>query len=261
VSSTNGASADLGRGSSDARDESLDPRAEAAEQSEAIDRLISTVSHELRTPLSVIVGYAELLGARDDEETRREAPIRIKEAAERLSSVVENILTVSSLDSGSLFLELVPVDLEDAVAETIARFERDETGHSFASNSMSPEGWPVVTADPVELGRILANLVSNACKYSPGGGEIVVRADRRDGSAVVSVSDQGPGIGEEEQERAFERVSRLDGPVQRGTRGSGLGLYITRALVELHGGSIWVESEPGRGSTFTFTVPLASEPA
>ena len=223
---------------------------------EFADRIISTVAHELRTPLSVIVGYAELLRVRDDDEIRREATTRILEGAERLSSAIHDILTVSTIDSGNVSIDPAPVELEAAVADVIRLFESKTSTHTLAAH-VSADASPTVSADPHQLSEVLTRLVSNACESSPEGGEIVISSEARDGFAVVSVADEGRGMGEEERAAVFERFSHAVNPSPGDSRGTGLGLYIASRFVELNGGSISVESAPGRGSTFTFTVPLA----
>jgi len=220
----------------------------SSDVSQFLDRFVSTVSHELRTPLSVVVGYAELLEARDDPATRREAVLRIREAAERLASVIDAILLTATIDSGTVVLDPVPVDLVETVEETIR-------GHGERHFELAAGAWPVVSADPEQLREILRQLVSNACKYSPPEAPVTIDAVRRDGFAVISVADRGRGIPTAQRELLFERFARGDGAAATG--GSGLGLYIVRGLVELHGGSVAVESETGVGTTVSFTVPLA----
>ena len=225
---------------------------------EFADRIVSTVAHELRTPLSVIVGYAELLRVRDDDDIRQEATTRILEGADRLSSVIHDILTVSTIDADSVSVDPAPVDLEAAVADVIRLFEVKTSTHTLTARAAG-DAPPIVSADPHQLSEILARLVSNACESSPEGGEIVISSEARDGFAVVSVADEGRGMGEEERAAVFERFSHAVNASPRDSRGTGLGLYIASRFVELNGGSISVEGAPGRGSTFTFTVPLAEK--
>ena len=220
-----------------------------------LDYLSSTVAHELRTPLAVIAGYAELLRTRDNDETRREAPRRIQEAAERLLGLIDDIVTASAIESGAVVLDREPVEVEAAVASAIRLVEPTSDRHSFGAQCVNQAGWPVVSADPEQLARMLVTLVSNAVMSSPQGGEVFVTARREGRVALVSVADEGPGMAEAERAHVFERVSRVGLP-GRGDAAARLGLSVTRGLVELHGGSIWVESEPGKGSTFRFTLPL-----
>jgi PAS domain S-box-containing protein len=215
--------------------------------------LISTVSHELRTPLTMIQGFSELLLTREvDEKNSQEALEQINFSAGRLGRLIEDLLSVSRIESGRLEVRLGPVDLSRAVKEVSALFDRDrevriETGDDF----------PPVMADGDLLIRILTNLLSNAVKYSPPESSISVTARRIGTSIEVSVSDQGIGMTNEETAHLFDKFFRADRPEVRTVGGTGLGLYITRNLVELQGGQIWAESELGRGTTFRFTLPLA----
>lgn len=214
--------------------------------------LVSTVSHELRTPLTMIEGFAELLLIRDlDPEQARHAAEQIHTSALRLDRLVGDLLSVSRIDSGSIEVRSEPVDLE-AVVEEVAR--------TFASEravQVELDGIGEVIADRDMLHRILTNLVSNAIKYSPGGGPITVTGGLHDGAASISVTDTGIGMSSDDLSRLFEKFFRADRPEVRNARGTGLGLYITRSLVELQGGRITVASAPNEGTTFTFTLPLA----
>lgn len=226
---------------------------------EVPERLISTLAHELRTPLTVILGYAELLRARNDEETRREAPARIVQAAEDLLFVVDDLLTVFAADAGALRVEPVHVDLGGAVADTIRAFESKSEKHRFVNSCREDQCW--VSADGEYLARVLTNLLLNAVKYSPNGGDVEVSVQKEAGYAEVSVSDHGLGLTEEELETVFERFAPIELRDHPEIRSTGLELYKVRRLVELHGGSVAAESEPGKGSTFRFRIPLAADEA
>jgi PAS domain S-box-containing protein len=216
--------------------------------------LISTVSHELRTPLTMIQGFSELLLARElGEEQSRRALEQINTSAERLSRLINDLLTVSRLDSGRLEIRPEPVDLGAVLQEISTPFR---TGREIHSDI---DGVPQVRADRDRLVQILTNLVSNAVKYSPPDAPISVTATRKGTTVEVAVQDRGIGMTDEEVKRLFEKFYRVDRPQVRDVGGTGLGLYITKNLVELHGGEMRVESEPGAGSTFTFSLPLAEE--
>lgn len=221
------------------------------------DRLISTLSHQLRTPLAVIIGYAELLQHREDEETRREAPVRIQEAAEELSLMIDDLLIVLAIDSGLLSIDPAPIELKAVVVDAIecldARFDK----HLFEARCPDSDSWPLVFAHREHLTRIFTSLLLNAYKYSPDGCRVTITADEEEGFATVSVSDEGRGLTEEQLAALFERFSPIDVPGRPDIRSTGLELYKVRRLVELHGGSIRAESKPGKGSTLTFTLPLA----
>ena len=212
--------------------------------------LVSTVSHELRTPLTMIQGFSELLLDRDlSEERSKEALNQIKNAAERLSRLIEDLLSVSRIESGRLVARLEPVELEPVVAEVIAPYlahRRIKVGLDGVSTAM---------ADRDQLVQILTNLVSNAVKYSPAGTDIAISARAEGRTVQVEVTDRGIGMTEEERSRLFEKFFRADRGEVRDVGGTGLGLYITRNLVEMQGGQIWVRSKKGKGSTFVFSLP------
>jgi signal transduction histidine kinase len=241
-----------------------------------VDRLksefVSVVSHELRTPLTSILGYTELLLAREFAPAeRREFIHTVHKEADHLANLVEDLLNVSRLDAGKIKLERWVMALPKLVRELVAQLnaELDVERHRLLLDV--PETLPPIYADRDRVRQILSNLLSNAIKYSPEGGEVVLRASvlhRPPASApplspepalLITVRDQGIGIPQHELSRIFERFYRVDNSNTRRIGGTGLGLAITRALVELHGGRIWVESTPGAGSIFYVTLPLATE--
>jgi PAS domain S-box-containing protein len=218
--------------------------------------LVSTVSHELRTPLTMIQGFSELLLDRDDlGATRsREALQQVNASALRLGRLIDDLLSVSRIDSGKLTVEFAPVDVLGVVSEVVATFEA-QTDRRFVTN-LAP-GLPRVMADRDKMVQVLTNLVSNAVKYSfsPAPIEIVVTAAGN--HAEVAVVDRGIGISEAERSQIFEKFTRADRPEVRNVGGTGLGLYITQSLIQLQNGQLWVRSEPGEGSTFAFSLPFA----
>ena len=222
--------------------------------------LISIVSHELRTPLTALQGFSELLLTRSSsaDEARLWATT-INEEAKRLAKILDGLLSVSRIEAGTIQLKLAPIPVDEVVREIVRSFAEQDSEHRFAVDVS--EATPLVSADRERLKQILDNLLSNAVKFTPGGGQIRVAISARDDAAVVSVADQGPGIPSAELPNLFTRFHRAAGPDRTPARGTGLGLYITQQLVALHGGSVSVESEVGRGSTFTFTLPLASPKA
>lgn len=218
---------------------------------------ISTVSHELKTPVALIKGYAGTLRREDaswNPEVIRDGLAVIEEEADRLTELIENLLAASKLRAQQMRLDISDVRLDTLAARSVERFSTQTTKHRFVLSF--PPDFPVVQGDEVRLRQVLDNLVSNAIKYSPDGGEIEVggRADAY--TATVFVRDQGVGISEADQEHIFERFFRVDGALSRKTQGTGLGLYLAKAIVEAHSGSIGVESRPGAGATFYITLPL-----
>jgi len=227
------------------------------ELQEQREDLLRAVSHDLRVPLTVVQGQAQLLErivekAGVDAMARRSVEA-IVSGAQRMSAMIEDLVDSARLESGQLRLERQPVELGPFLADLLRRLKGImEIGRVRAE---IPEALPPASADPNRLERILTNLLGNALKYSPAGTEVLVTATATDGEVTVSVTDRGVGIAPEDLPHIFERFYRAKGTMK--TEGLGLGLYITRMLVEAHGGRIRVESEFGKGSTFTFTLPRA----
>jgi protein-histidine pros-kinase len=225
------------------------------------DDFVATVSHELRTPLTSIVGFADLLLAGDGgvlSETARRYLEIIVGNSERLMAIINDLLDVSRLEAGQLVLEPKPLDLAATVRTVTTGFAPQLTAKEQTLRLHLPDDLPPVWADPTRVAQILANLVSNAHKYTPAGGAIAVVVRRKAEMLHVSVVDSGIGLSVEERTRLFTKFYRVDKLASRQAGGTGLGLAITRALVELHGGTVGVESTPGTGSTFSFTLPLAT---
>ncbi len=234
----------------------ITPLHEAQEERED---LLRAVSHDLRNPLSAVLGQAQLLERRLEKaglEAERRSTQSIIAAAERMNTMIQDLVDAARAEAGQIRLERRPVDLR---ASALALKERLATGLETGRIDIEiPEDLPRVWADPGRLDRILGNLWSNALKYSTAGTRVTVSARAEDGWVVTSVTDRGPGIPPDELPRLFERYFRGALGRERG-EGVGLGLYITRRLVEAHGGRIWVESQVGVGSTFSFSLPVARE--
>jgi signal transduction histidine kinase len=221
------------------------------------DEFISLVSHELRSPLTVVIGAVNTVlseGSRlSPEETRQ----LLQDAAwesESLSHLLGNLLELSRAQADRLFLHPEPVSIKSVVQEAVKKIEQQFPTHRFLIGL--PKQLPLLKADQLRVERILYNLLENAAKYSPQGSKIRVFAKRKKDYLIISVADQGAGISLQDQAKLFEPFQRLEDPRLKGVKGAGLGLLVCRRLVEAHGGRIWVESEPGRGSTFSFTLPL-----
>ncbi|HEY3109038.1 MAG TPA: HAMP domain-containing sensor histidine kinase [Chloroflexota bacterium] len=236
-------------------------RAAALEElSHLKSRFISVASHELRTPLTAVVGYADLVLADTDKDDPRYAMLATTQrCARQLAGLVDNLLDASRIEAGQLSVQPTTVDLEAAVAAVLEVVRGSATKHTLVAAVGSGARW--VCADPDRLRQILMNLVGNAVKYSPAGGQVLVAArPSPDGSIELSVSDQGLGIPADEVDRIFDPYQRVNSTATRRIKGTGLGLYIVRHLVELHGGTIRVESAVGRGSTFSVALPSAPSP-
>lgn len=228
------------------------------QEEELQNTFISVISHELKTPVSIIKGYAGTLRREDvtfTPEQYREGLAVIEEEADRLARQIQDLLDVSRLTAGGLRLELTDVSLPLLAAEVVRGFAAT-AGETHQFELRFPDDMPPVRADYERVRQVLTNLVSNAVKYSPDGGAIRIGGWDEQDYAVCYVSDQGIGIPPEEQEAIFRRFYRVDNRLARETQGSGLGLFLTRAIVEAHGGRIWVESQVGKGSRFVFTLPL-----
>jgi len=218
--------------------------------------LISTVSHELRTPLTLIHGFAELLVLRDlPAERQRSSAVEILDASRRLARLIDDLLSVSRMESGRLVLDPRPLDLGTVVERILSPFRAMAARHTLRAKL--PGGLPVVWGDPDKVEQILTNLVGNAIKYSPGGGEVLVTVEYDGDSVLVSVRDQGIGMSPRDMGQLFEKFYRVDRDEVRRAGGTGLGLYITKRLVEMHGGRLWADSWPGVGSVFHFTLPTS----
>jgi signal transduction histidine kinase len=217
--------------------------------------LVATVSHELRSPLTAIAGYTDTLlnaGPWDDATEQQFLEI-VAQSAAKLAGLVDNLLDAARVEAGVLHVEPEPVRLERLLEHVVAQRRALAHNHPLHLN-IQPE-LPLANVDPQRVDQILVNLVDNAIKYSPAGGPITISLSGTPDSLKVGVSDRGVGLTQDQTERLFQRFYRVEGSLSRSTKGVGLGLYICRSLVEAHGGRIWVDSQPGEGSTFWFTLP------
>jgi PAS domain S-box-containing protein len=221
------------------------------------DEFIGLVSHELRSPLTVVIGAVNTAlseGSRLSAEEMRQLLQDAAWEADSLSHLLENLLELSRAEAGRLVLHAEPMGVENVVQNVVEKISRRASGHRFLIDFA--RGLRPVPVDPLRLERILYNLLENAVNYSPQGSEIRVFAKRDRERLVIGIADQGIGISLRDQAKLFGAFQRLEHPGLEGVKGAGLGLLVCRRLVEAHGGRIWVESEPGRGSTFYFTLPL-----
>ena len=232
----------------------ITPLHELQEQQED---LLRGVSHDLRTPLTIISGHVQLLADALREhphvEEERESVQAIARAAQQMNAMIRDLVDATRLESGQMHMNPQPIMLADFISDLLKR-----AGTALDTRriqlDMSPD-LPPVLADSDRLERICINLLSNALKYSTPGTPVLVRGRAHEHVVMVSVTDQGPGIAPQDVPRLFERFYRAQDTSK--TEGLGLGLYITRLLIEAHGGHIWAESEVGVGSTFYFTLPMA----
>jgi PAS domain S-box-containing protein len=228
------------------------------ETEELKNTLLSVISHELKTPVSIIKGYAGTLARQDanwDQETLTEGLSIIEEEADKLNELINNLLDASRLQAGGLPLKFSYLDLPSMVEKAVEKFRNQTNLHTFSTDF--PPSFPPVKGDYERIREVLSNLIGNAIKYSPDGGLIRVGGWAEADEVQIFVSDEGIGIPATEQERIFDRFARVDNSLTRQTPGAGLGLFLVKAVIEAHGGRVWVESQPGQGSTFKFALPLS----
>jgi signal transduction histidine kinase len=221
------------------------------------EEFVGVVSHELRTPLTSILGYIEMIredarGLGADQQAYFDI---VKRNANRLLSLVGDLLLVAAADDGSLRLDLQEVDFETLVRESVAaaRVAADRKGISLTVSAAPAP----LHGDPLRLAQMLDNVVSNAIKFTPDGGRVAVTATAHDDVVLLEVQDSGVGIAPADRERIFERFFRARATTQDTVTGAGLGLAITKAIVDAHGGTIGVESRVGEGTSFRILLPAA----
>jgi PAS domain S-box-containing protein len=227
------------------------------EAEELKNTLLSIISHELKTPVSIIKGYAGTLVRQDahwDNETLTEGLSIIEEEADKLNELINNLLDASRLQAGGLKLQFTYLDLPSMAEQVVEKFRPQTQRHTLSTDF--PSNFPPVRGDYERIREVLSNLIGNAIKYSPNGGQIRVGGAVEQDEVRVWVSDEGIGIPATEQERIFDRFTRVDSSLTRQMPGAGLGLFLVKSVVEAHGGRVWVDSRPGQGSTFSFTLPI-----
>jgi signal transduction histidine kinase len=220
---------------------------------------LANMSHELRTPLNAIIGFSEVLHERmfgELNDKQAEYITDIHGSGKHLLSLINDILDLSKVEAGRMELDLATFDLPSSIDNALTLVKERATRHGIQLESSIEPGLDTLHADERKFKQIMLNLLSNAVKFTPAGGRILVAA-RREGDVVeVAVSDTGIGIAKEDCETVFEEFRQVGKDYTHKAEGTGLGLALTRKFVELHGGRIRVSSEPGKGSTFTFTLPV-----
>lgn len=217
---------------------------------------ISVISHELKTPIALIKGYVSTLRREDadwDKATVHDSLEVIEEEADHLTELIENLLDASRLQAGVLAIHQADVNLENLAVRIAKRFQTQTSQHDITVDF--PAGFPVVLGDEDRLGQVFSNLISNAIKYSPAGGKIRIQGQVLPRQVVVCVSDEGPGIGMGDLPYIFDRFYRSN-DAARTTKGAGLGLFLSRAVIEAHNGRIWVDPKNGEGARICFSIPI-----
>ena len=223
------------------------------------DEFVFIAAHELRTPVTAIRGYAEMLGdvSQALPEQAKEFVLRLQQSGGRLATLVNDLLEVARSQAGRLKVQTSPQDIVAIITATLAELKplAEEKQHTIAF--LPPAGLPLVLADKDKLQEVMVNLVGNAIKYTPPGGQVEVGVRQAEGLLVTSVKDSGIGIALGDQAKLFQRFFRVESEETKNIQGTGLGLFIVRQIVEHMNGKIWVESIKGQGSTFYFSLPIA----
>jgi signal transduction histidine kinase len=244
--------------------ELAEANAKLRELSEMKEEFLALTTHDLRSPLTVISGVINFFtsGRLGELTSEQKNMVSMMERnTQNLIELVNDLLDASKLESGTLKLDLTSVDLPTLAGEIHEAMVPLAREKEIALEESLPEDLPPVRADRAKLRRVLVNLVSNAVKFTPRGGRVELRAEATDNVVRVSVADTGVGIAPDDLERLFDKYEQTRSRATRSEKGTGLGLYITRQLVELHGGQISVTSEVGKGSVFSFTIPAADSGA
>jgi PAS domain S-box-containing protein len=216
---------------------------------------VSVISHELKTPVALIKGYVSTLRREDvrwDSKTVQDSLTVIEDEADHLAELIENLLDASRLEAGALAINASDLSLQRLAERVAERYRTQTDKHKIIVDL--PEDFPIVLADEQRINQVLLNLISNAVKYSPKGGEVRISGQVRPEHVVVCVQDQGPGVPPGDAPHIFDRFYRA-GETARSTKGAGLGLYLTRAILEAHGGSIWVDQKYNEGARICFSLP------
>jgi signal transduction histidine kinase/flagellar biogenesis protein FliO len=242
-------------------DEIQDKSRQLEEASQHKSQFLANMSHELRTPLNAILGYTELMadGAYGEPSEKMLGILQRLEAnGKHLLGLINDVLDLSKIEAGQLVLELSDYCIQDIAQTVRSTLEPLATDKKLAFKVEVPSGLPPGHGDGRRLTQVLINLVGNAIKFTDAG-EVAIKAEASNGSFHVSVRDTGPGISAADQARLFQEFRQADNAITRKKGGTGLGLAISKRIIEMHGGKIWVESQPGQGSTFTFTLPVIVE--
>jgi len=220
---------------------------------------LANMSHELRTPLNAIIGFSEVLNERMFGELNEKQDEYLKDiyaSGQHLLSLINDILDLSKIEAGRMELEVTDFDLPAAIDNALILVRERASRRGITLGRAIDDRVGMIRGDERKVKQVLLNLLSNALKFTPEGGRIDVRAAMNDGMAEISVTDTGVGIAPEDQEAIFEEFRQV-GTADKKVEGTGLGLALSRKFIELHGGRIWVQSQPGKGSTFSFTLPAS----
>lgn len=229
---------------------------------QAKNEFLANMSHELRTPLNSVIGFSELLerqlfGALNERQL--EYVIDIKESGAHLLALINDILDLSKIEAGAMELDLEEIWLPDLLQGSIRLLREKAMQKRIQLNLAVAEEVGLVTADARKIKQVVFNLLSNALKFTPAGGRVDLTAAREEDHVLVSIRDTGIGISGEDQEKIFVEFAQVDGSLTRRHEGTGLGLALSKKIVSMHGGQVWVDSRPGVGSEFKFSIPIAGD--
>jgi signal transduction histidine kinase len=236
--------------------QAFDDMADSLDRTEKLrQNMVADIAHELRTPLSVMRGNLE--GILDGVfEPSNENIASIHKKTVLLSRLVDDLQELALAEAGQLRIERESTDLRALIERTVRSVSPQAERDNLTIVKDLPDDLPPISVDPQRIGQVMFNLLDNALRHSPEGGTITVKAREQEDTLQVDVTDQGPGLSDEELSLVFERFYRGDKARARATGGAGLGLTIVKQLVEAHGGRVWAESEAGKGATFSFALPL-----
>lgn len=232
---------------------------EAETASRAKTEFLATMSHELRTPLNSIIGFSDIMldGMAGELVDKQEHYIEhISHSGRHLLNLINDILDISKIEAGKMELYLEEVEIKKAVNEIVTITDSLAARKNINVNVNIPDGIPAIRADKSKLKQILYNILGNAIKFTDDNGHVSIRVSYSAESVIVSITDTGIGISPEDKKKLFKPFSQIDASISRRYEGTGLGLALVKELIELHGGMIWVESEAGKGSTFSFKLPV-----
>lgn len=224
---------------------------------------VSMAAHELRTPLTSLRGYLSIL-IKENKDTLKPEEFtfltRADISAQQLSVLVDNLLNVSRIENHKLTISIEPVDIRQLIQQTIEQFMERAKEKNIALDFKKDDSLlPKVPIDKLRMGEVLNNLLSNAIAYTSEGGKVTVWTQRKDDLVITHIQDTGEGIPKESLPHLFTKFFRISGKLEQTSKGTGLGLYISKEIVQMHHGEIWVESEVGKGSTFSFSLPTESK--
>lgn len=221
------------------------------------NEFVSHVAHDLKSPLSVIFSYAELLQQFSDLNNEGQEFLKeIQTAVSRMRSLIGNVLDINRIEMG-IESELGPADISDILGRSANTLQRMAGEKGIALQMEVSKDLPLVIGAPIRLGQVFMNLVGNAIKFTPSGGSVSISGSREGERLLVRIADSGPGIPDDLMPKLFQKFSKLGQKETRSEEGHGLGLAIVKSIIDAHKGDLWVESKPGAGSTFAFSLPIS----